>query len=98
MGKAGLRTIDTSSQIAIGLQLSLCRELASAFRQLCQAVCDRYGNEGEMLIRDLFIADMNCPCGEAAPSQENSTRRINVALVKLLAGSSISDKSGKIEH
>jgi hypothetical protein len=98
MGKAGLRTIDTPSQISIGLQLSLCRELALAFRQLCKVVCDRYGIEGEMLIRDLFIAGTHFPRGESAPGQENSTRRVNVALVKLLACSSISSESGKIEH
>jgi hypothetical protein len=98
MGKAGLRTTDTSSQISIGLQLSLCRELAFAFRKLCKAVCDRYGNEGEMLIRDLFIADTQFRHGDAAPGKESSTRQVNVALVKLLACNSISSENGKIEH
>ena len=98
MGKTGVRTTDTSSQISIGLQLSLCRELALAFRQLCQAVCDRYGNEGEQLIRNLFISDAESRYGEATPGKEGSTRQVNVALVKLLACNSISSEKGTIEH
>jgi hypothetical protein len=76
----------------------MCRELAAAFRQLCQAVCDRYGSEGEMLIRDLFISDAESRYGEAAPGKAGSTRQVNVALVKLLACNSISSDNGKIEH
>jgi hypothetical protein len=97
MGKVGLHTIDTSSQIPTGLQLDLCRELALAFRDLCRVVCDRFGHEGEQLIKDLFLSDAHFPHGDAEQGKENSTKTVNVALIKLLATRSMGSDAGGTE-
>lgn len=85
MAKAHERTSDSSSQLHTGLQLDLCRELAVAFKQLCRVVCDRYGHEGEKLIRDLFLSDAHHSAGTVEQGTEHSIRRVNAALIKLLA-------------
>lgn len=85
MAKAHVRCIDSSSQMQTGLQLDLCRELAVAFKQLCRVVCDRYGPEGEKLIRDLFLSDAHHSPGNVEQGTEDSIRRVNAALIKLLA-------------
>lgn len=96
MAKARVYSIDTSSQLRTGLHLDLCRELAVAFRQLCRVVCDRYGREGEKLIRDVFLSDVYVPDGDAERGVENSIKRVNAALIRLLASKSMGhDHVGK---
>lgn len=98
MGKARSGSTDTFFQRSSGLQLDLCRELAHAFTHLCRVVCARFGHEGEKLIRDLFLSDAAFSNGYAAPGTETPTKRVNLALIKLLASRSMGSDAGGIHH
>ncbi len=103
MEKSDLNKTSKVSPVPLDIKLELCRELALAFRQLCQTVCKRFGREGEQLIRENFLSDSALLEKIAAEGKENHLSKVNTTLIKLLTSWSISSSPenismGNINH
>lgn len=79
--------------IPVDIQLHLCKEAARAFGYLCKTVCEKFGHEGEKIIRETFLSDSDLFKRDVPLGEENSSKEVGMTLIKLLASWGISSSS-----
>lgn len=93
MREANSNNSDRTSKIPLDVQLQLCKEVALAFRNLCNTVCKKFGHEGEKVIRETFLSDSDLSVRDIPHGEESPSKEIGMTLIKLLALWGISSSS-----
>jgi len=93
MGEINSKNTERISQIPLEVQLQICKDAALAFGYLCKTVCERFGQEGVKVIEESFLSDSNTMSKGKLHIEENHSKDVGMALIKLLASWGISKNS-----
>jgi hypothetical protein len=77
---------DSFHHIPFEWQFPLCKEIARPFEHLCSVVCEKFGAEGEKVIRESFLSDTTHFHSKYPLDGENDqSQKIGKALIRFLA-------------